>query len=121
MLRVLLKSKIYYATITETQLYYKGSITIDEAIMEKADLQEGEKVEVLNLNNGERLETYVIKGEKNSGIICLNGPAARRGFKGDKIVILSYGLYDEKEIENHKPIFVELDNGNSLKNTYLAR
>jgi aspartate 1-decarboxylase len=120
MMRVMLKSKIYYATITDLQLYYKGSITIDEEIMEKADLREGERVEVLNLNSGRRLQTYVIKGDKNKGDICLNGPAARLGFKGDKIIILSYGIYSEEEVEKLKAIYVELDDRNKIKNTYLA-
>jgi aspartate 1-decarboxylase len=120
MMRIMLKSKIYYATITDTQLYYRGSITIDEAIIKKADLREGEKVEVLNLNNGSRLETYVIKGKGNSGIICLNGPAARLGFKGDKVVILSYGLYNEGELDKFKPKIVKLNGKNKIKNTHLA-
>ena len=77
MMRIMLKSKIYYATISDLQLYYNGSIPIDESIMEAADLKEGERVDVLNLNNGVRLQTYVIKGERNSGTICLNSPAAR--------------------------------------------
>jgi len=119
MLRIMLKSKIYYATITDTQLYYKGSITIDEKIMKEADLLEGEKVEVLNLNNGNRLETYVIKG-KRKGVICLNGPAARLGVKNDKIIILSYALYNEEELKRLKVKFVELDERNKIKNSYLA-
>jgi aspartate 1-decarboxylase len=112
----MLKSKIYYATITDAQLYYKGSITIDEAIMGEADLVENEKVEVLNLNTGARIETYVIKGKRSSGTICLNGPAARTGFVGDKVVILSYGLYSEEEVEGLKPKFIELGDGNKIKN-----
>ncbi|MCM8787026.1 MAG: aspartate 1-decarboxylase [Candidatus Omnitrophica bacterium] len=120
MMRIVLKSKIFYATITDLKLYYKGSITIDAKIMEMADLKEGEKVEVLNLNNGSRLETYVIKGKKNSGIICLNGPAARLGFRGDKIVILSYGLYTEEELKTYKPKIVELDERNRIKTSNLA-
>lgn len=120
MMRIMLKSKLYYATVTEAKLYYKGSITIDEAIIKEADLLEGEKVEVLNLNNGSRFETYVIKGSKNRGVICLNGPAARLGFKGDKLIILSYGIYSEEEIKNLKTKFVELDEKNRIKNTYLA-
>ena len=117
MLRIILKSKIYYATITDLKLYYRGSITIDEEIMELADIKEGEKVEVLNINNGSRLETYAIRGEKGSGTICLNGPAARSGYKGDKLIILSYGLYSEQELKKHKIIFVELDEENHIKNT----
>ena len=120
MMRIMLKSKIYYAVINDLQLYYKGSITIDEKIMEQADLKEGERVDVLNLNNGARLQTYVIKGAKDSGIICLNGPAARLGFKGDKIVIISYGLYGEDEVKNLKGKHIEVDEQNKIKNTHLA-
>ncbi len=119
MMRTMLKSKIYYATVTETQLYYQGSITIDEEVMKEADLLEGEKVEVLNLNTGTRFETYVIKGKKK-GIICLNGPAARLGFVGDKLIILSYGLYTEEELRNYKKKIVELDDENRVKTSYLA-
>jgi len=115
----MLKSKIYYAVVTDCQLYYRGSITIDEKIMKEADLKEGEKVEVLNLYNGIRFETYVIKGGKR-GIICLNGPAARLGIKGDKLIILSYGLYSEEELKNYKKRIVELDDRNRIKNSYLA-
>ena len=115
MLRAMLKSKIYYAVITDLQLYYKGSITIDEQIMQAANLLEGERVDVLNLNNGVRLQTYVIKGEKGSGCICLNGPAARTGYKGDRVVIISYGLYSGEELNKHKPNFIELDNDNKIK------
>ncbi|MCK5393666.1 MAG: aspartate 1-decarboxylase [Candidatus Omnitrophica bacterium] len=120
MMRIMLKSKVYYANITDLQLYYKGSITIDEAIMEKSDLMEGERVDVLNVNNGVRLQTYVIKGEKNTGVICLNGPAARMGFKGDKIVIISYGMYSEDELKKIKARYVELGEKNEIKNTHLA-
>jgi len=120
MMRIMLKSKIYYAVINDLQLYYKGSITIDEKIMEQADLKEGERVDVLNLNNGIRLQTYVIKGAKDSGIICLNGPAARLGFKGDRIVIISYGLYGEEEVKNLKGKYIEVDEQNKIKNTHLA-
>ncbi len=120
MMRIMLKSKVYYATISDLQLYYKGSITIDEGIMEAADLKEGERVDVLNLNNGVRLQTYVIKGERDSGAVCLNGPAARLGFKGDKIVIISYGLYQEEELKNLKGKCIELDEQNKIKNIHLA-
>ena len=120
MLRIMLKSKIFYANISDLQLYYKGSITIDERIMLEADLREGEKVDVLNLNNGVRLQTYVIKGKRGEGTICLNGPAARLGYKGDKVVIISYGMYGEEELKNLKARYVELDEHNKVKNTYLA-
>lgn len=119
-MRTMLKSKISYATVTDLELYYKGSITIDEEIMEKADLCEGEKVEVLNLNNGQRLETYAIKGKRKSGIICLNGPSARLAFRGDTVFILSYGIYSEEEVLTLKAKFIELDGKNKIKNTYLA-
>ncbi len=120
MMRIMLKSKVSYAVITDSQLYYKGSIAIDEQIMKAADLREGERVDVLNLNNGIRLQTYVIRGESDSGVICLNGPAARCGFKGDKIIIVSYGLYSEVELDNFKSKYLELDDQNKIKNTYLA-
>ena len=92
-----LKSKISYAKITHTELYYVGSITIDEAIMEQAHIRANEKVQVVNLNNGERLETYVIKGERGSKTIALNGPAARKGMIGDELFILSYAIIDDSE------------------------
>jgi aspartate 1-decarboxylase len=117
MQRIMLKSKIWYASVTETQLYYKGSITIDEALMQAADVLCGEKVEVLNLSNGSRIETYAIKGKKDSGVICLNGPAARTACVGDKVIIVSYGLYEDKEAQSIKAKYVELDAGNKIKNT----
>ncbi|MFA5008613.1 MAG: aspartate 1-decarboxylase [Candidatus Omnitrophota bacterium] len=120
MMRTMLKSKIYHATVTEAQLHYKGSITIDEDIIEKANLLLNEKVEVLNINNGSRIETYVIKGKRASGVICLNGPAARTGVKGDKLVVLSYGIYNEDEIKKLKPTCVELDDANKIKNIHVA-
>lgn len=120
MLRSMLKSKVYYAVITDLKLHYKGSITIDENIMKAANLLVGEKVDVLNLNNGERLHTYVIKGEAGSGKICLNGPAARKGYKGDKIVIISYGMYNQEELGEYKACYVELDGKNKIENTRLA-
>ncbi len=120
MMRIMLKSKISYAVVTDAELYYKGSITIDAGIMEAAGLREGERVDILNLNNGARIQTYVIKGKKGSGVICLNGPAARSGFKGDKLAIISYGIYSEEELKNFKSQYVELDEHNKIKNTYLA-
>ena len=85
-----LKSKIHRVKITEAELHYVGSITLDEKLMEAANLIEGEKVQIVNVNNGERLETYVIKGEPNSGTVCLNGPAARKAQVGDIVIIISY-------------------------------
>lgn len=110
----ILKSKIHRATVTEADLNYVGSITIDEALMEAANLIENEKVQVLNANNGERLETYVIKGEKGSGVICLNGPAARKAAVGDIVVIISYASMDFEEAKNFKPSIVFPDEKNRL-------
>ncbi|MDD4294685.1 MAG: aspartate 1-decarboxylase [Candidatus Omnitrophica bacterium] len=120
MMRSMLKSKISYAVITDMNLHYKGSITIDEVLMKEADLLPGEKVEILNMNNGKRFETYVIKGEPSSGKICLNGPSARLAVTGDKIIILSYGIFSEDEISKYEANIVELDEQNRIKNSYLA-
>jgi aspartate 1-decarboxylase len=116
MLRTILKSKIHRAKVTEANLYYEGSITIDASLMAKADIIPGEKVEVLNINNGARLETYVIKGKAGSGIICLNGPAARGACAGDKVIIVSYVLLDDKEARGLKPKIVKVDERNRIKN-----
>ena len=112
MMRTMLKSKIHRAKVTEANLYYEGSITIDAALMEKADILEGEKVEVLNLNNGRRLETYAIKGKADSGIICLNGPAARGACAGDEVVIVSYILADDPEAKKIRPKIIKVDGRN---------
>lgn len=101
-----LKSKIHKVTITQANLNYIGSITIDEALMEAANLIENEKVHVLNVNNGERIETYVIKGKRNSGVVCLNGPAARKAAVGDVVIILSYALMPFDEAKVFKPTLV---------------
>jgi aspartate 1-decarboxylase len=106
MLIEVLKSKIHKVTITGANLHYIGSITIDEDLMDAANLLENEKVHVLDLNNGERLETYVIKGTRGSGDICLNGPAARKVIVGDIIIIMSYGLLDFQEAKSFKPVMV---------------
>src|SRR3954465_15885059 len=108
----LLKSKIHRAVITEANLNYIGSITIDEDLMEAANIIENEKVQVVNVNNGERLETYVIKGKRGSGICCLNGPAARRGMAGDVVVIISYASMDFEEAKSFKPRIVFPKEGN---------
>lgn len=114
MLRTILKSKIHQARITQTQLYYPGSITIDSLLMQAADICEGEKVEVLNLNNGLRIETYAIAGKRDSGMICLNGPAARSGCVGDEVIILSYCLAQDKEIKKIIPKVVFLNAHNRI-------
>jgi aspartate 1-decarboxylase len=105
------KSKIHKVTVTEANLQYVGSITIDEDLMDAANLIEFEKVQVININNGERLETYVIKGERDSGIICLNGPAARKASVGDVVIIISYAMMDFNEAKTFKPslIFPDVD------------
>jgi aspartate 1-decarboxylase len=100
------KSKIHKVTVTEANLQYVGSITIDEDLMDAANLIENEKVQVVNINNGERLETYVIKGQRGSGIICLNGPAARKVVVGDVVIIISYALMDFEEAKTFKPWLV---------------
>ncbi len=101
-----LKSKIHRVKITQAELHYVGSITIDEALMEAANMIEGEKVQVVNINNGERLETYVIRGERNSGTVCLNGPAARKAQVGDVVIIISYASMDFEEAKIFKPWLV---------------
>ena len=100
------KSKIHRVKVTGADLNYIGSITIDETLMEAANLIEGEKVSIVNVNNGERFDTYVIKGIKNSGVINLNGPAARKVLKGDIIIIMSYALMDFEEAKSFKPWLV---------------
>lgn len=98
-----LKSKIHRVTVTEADLNYVGSITIDEDLLDAANMIEGEKVYIVNNNNGERFETYIIKGERGSGIICLNGAAARRAQPGDIIIIISYAIMDFEEAKVFKP------------------
>lgn len=109
------KSKIAHATVTQAELYYEGSITIDEALLKAVNIIPGEKVEVLNINNGNRLETYAIAGKTGSGEVCLNGPAARLGFAGDKIIILSYALMEPREAKKAKTKIVYLDEKNHIR------
>ncbi|MDR2937326.1 MAG: aspartate 1-decarboxylase [Prevotellaceae bacterium] len=101
-----LKSKIHQVTITEANLYYVGSITIDEDLMDAANIIANEKVSVVNVNNGERLDTYVIKGARGSGVICLNGPAARKCHTGDVVVVMSYAQMDFEEAKKFKPTII---------------
>ena len=108
------KSKIHRAKVTQADLNYVGSITIDEALMEAANIMEGEKVQIVNNNNGERLETYVIRGERNSGVICLNGAAARRVQVGDVVIIISYGLMSIEEAKQFEPSVVFVDEDNKI-------
>lgn len=108
------KSKITYATVTQAELLYEGSITVDQTLLEAADILPGEKVHVVNLNNGQRFETYVIAGEAGSGVMCLNGPAARLGLVGDQVHILSYCLVNREEARSMKTQVVPLKKGNKL-------
>jgi len=110
----ILKSKIHRAKVTQAELNYVGSVTIDETLMLAADLVEGEKVQIVNNNNGERLETYVIKGEANSGVICLNGAAARKVQVGDILIIISYMMVKKKKAIKYKPLLVFPDENNRL-------
>ena len=114
MLIEVLKSKIHCATITEANLHYMGSITLDEDLMEAANLIAGEKVSVVNNNNGERFETYVIKGERGSGCVCLTGAAARKVLPGDVCIIMSYALMDFEEAKQFKPAVVFPDEKNRI-------
>ena len=111
----ILKSKLHHVIVTEANLHYVGSITIDETLMEAAHLIENEKVQVLNMNNGERFETYVIKGEKDSGVICLNGPAARKVLVGDQVVVVSFCLMDFEKAKIFKPWIIFPDENNRIK------
>ncbi len=110
----ILKSKIHRARITEAELHYVGSITLDEDLMDAANLIENEKVQVVNINNGERLDTYVIKGERGSGQVCLNGPAARKAQVGDIIIIMSFAAMEINEAKKFKPIIIFPDELNRV-------
>ena len=114
MLRCILRAKIHIATVTESNLSYEGSITIDEKILEKAGILPYEQVMISNLNNGERFETYVIPGKKGSGEICLNGPTARKGIVGDKIIIFCYSYVEANKLKRFKPKIVHLDEKNKI-------
>ena len=114
MLRHFLNSKIHRATVTDANLNYVGSITLDEVLMDAANIKEWQKVEILDVNNGERFQTYVIKGKADSGQICLNGAAARKVQPGDKVIIVTYGQIEEKELQNFKPTVVIVDDNNKI-------
>ncbi|MFD1885050.1 aspartate 1-decarboxylase [Paenibacillus wenxiniae] len=114
MFRTMMKSKIHRATVTEANLNYVGSITIDEDLMDAADLLENEKVQIVNNNNGARLETYVITGPRGSGVICLNGAAARLVQPGDNVIIISYAVLDNAEAKEHRPTVVFVDDANKV-------
>lgn len=112
MRRELCKSKIHGARITEVNLYYEGSLTLDTDLMKAADVVPYERIQVVNINNGSRLETYVLPGEPGSGIVALNGAAARLGSVDDRVILISYAHYDESEVADHEPrvVFVDDDN-----------
>lgn len=114
MFLTMFKSKIHRATVTEANLNYVGSITIDKTLLDKAGILPGEKVQIVNNNNGERLETYTIEGQKDSGMICLNGAAARLVQPGDKIIIIAYCMLDSKEAKEFKPNILILDDKNKI-------
>jgi aspartate 1-decarboxylase len=109
MLRFLMKSKIHRATVTDADLNYTGSITLDRDLMDAADLMPNERVQVVNNNNGSRFETYVIEGKRGSGIVCLNGAAARLVQRGDVIIVISYAMMNDEEARAHQPKIVLVD------------
>jgi len=115
MLRCMLRAKIHGATVTDANIAYEGSITIDEALLEAVGMIPYEQVRISNLNNGERFETYIIPGKRGSGGICLNGPTARKCVIGDIIMIFSYGYYSGEEIETLSPRIIRLDQNNRIK------
>ena len=115
MIRILMKSKIHGATVTEANLRYTGSITIDKELLKASDICPFERVQIVNLNNGSRVETYVLEGEAGSGTICMNGAAARWAEVGDKVIIISYSLLSEKELKKHRPNVVFVDDRNRRK------
>lgn len=114
MIRTMLKCKIHRATVTEAVLHYEGSITIDETLMEAAGLLEYEQVHIYNIDNGNRFSTYVIRGERDSGVVCVNGAAARKVSRGDLLIIANYASYDEKELVNFRPTLVYVDGQNRI-------
>lgn len=109
-----LKSKIHRVKITQAELHYVGSITVDEDLMDAANIIENEKVQIVNVNNGERIETYVIKGERGSGMVCLNGPAARKAQVGDIVILISYASMDFEEAKSHQPVLIFPDDHNKV-------
>ncbi len=115
MLQEFLFSKIHRATVTDANLNYVGSITIDETLLKAANMREWQKVDILDVDNGERFQTYIIKGEPDSGCICLNGAAARKVQPGDKVIIITYASLTPEEIKTHKPTIVIVDEKNKIK------
>jgi aspartate 1-decarboxylase len=114
LLRIMLRSKIHRATVTDSNLEYEGSLTLDQDLMDAANMVPYEQVSLSNLNNGERFTTYVLPGERGSGVVCLNGPTARKGAVGDKVIIFCYEGFTEEEMKTFKPIIVKVDSNNEL-------
>ena len=119
MLRTICKSKLHGATITETELSYEGSITLDTDLIEAADMLPWERVQIVNLNNGSRIETFIIPGKAGSGIVCLNGPAARTAVVGDVIHVISYAEMTDEESAGYQPIVVNLDERNHISGKHV--
>ena len=112
--RTMFRSKIHKATVTMAELYYEGSITVDKDLLKTADILPYEKVQVVNLNTGSRLETYTLEGPAGSGMICLNGPAARLGTVGDEVIIITYTTMSDEDAKKHKPKIVLVDKENKI-------
>lgn len=121
MLQYMLKSKLHRATVTDANLNYEGSLTIDRQLMEEVGLLPFEKIKIYNINNGERFDTYVIEGPAGSGVIALNGAAARKGLTGDLIIIVSYALYDQTELVSYQPRIAVLDRDNRVVKRFDAQ
>ncbi|UOO37503.1 aspartate 1-decarboxylase [Oscillospiraceae bacterium CM] len=114
MLLFMLKAKLHRATVTQADIHYVGSVTIDKSLLQQAGILPGEKVQIVNLNNGERFETYTIEGEADSGVVCVNGAAARLVQPGDKVIIIAYAMMDESEAKTFKPNVLILDDANHV-------
>ena len=115
MILTLCKSKIHRVRVTEAELYYEGSLTVDTDLLKASGILPYEKVQVVNVNNGDRFETYIIPGQAGSGVICLNGPAARLGSVGDEIIVIAYAEFDEAEAKKYEPTVVLVDQKNKIK------
>jgi aspartate 1-decarboxylase len=113
--RIMCKSKLHRAQVTQAELYYEGSVTIDADLMDAADIVPYEKIQVVNINNGKRFESYAIEGRRRSGTICINGAAARMAHVGDEIIIITYASYTEEELKSFKPTLILLDKENKIK------
>ena len=113
--RIMCKSKLHRATVTQAELFYEGSVTIDADLLDAADIMPYERIQVVNINNGSRFESYAIEGKRRSGVICINGAAARMAAVGDEIIIISYANYTEEELKSFKPTLILMDKNNKIK------